>query len=73
MNLRKYKNATNYEANEAWQYPKVKNFSPKNQLNEIRQSIKDKNALGKYLPGVSEANANEILHLQPAKSAVTNY
>ena len=73
MNLRKYKNSTKFESNEAWQYPKVKNFSPKFQLKDIRESVKEKNGLSKFLPGVSEANANEILHLQPANSAVTNY
>ena len=73
MNLRRYKNTTNFEGGESWQFPKLKGYSPKFQYLQVKDLMRNKNGETKFKPSVSEANANEILHLLPAKGTVSNY
>ena len=54
-------------------YPKPISHSPKNSLAEMRETAKAKNLSSKYVPSVSEANTNEILHLLPRKGTIGNF
>lgn len=76
MNLRKYKNSTNFESTQTWQFPALKQHSPKYQYLQVKDLMKNTNGTSKFKPGVSEPNANEILHLLPPKGkkgTVGNY
>lgn len=64
MKLRTYKNVTEYNANRAWCFPAVKQFSPRRQW-EIRK--KDTNLINaeykkKFKDTFAEKNANELIH-----------
>lgn len=43
MNLRTYKNTTNFTTHEPWQYPTIKAFSPNNQFKQVNELMRDKN------------------------------
>ena len=73
MNLRNYKNSTNFESSDTWQLPALKQHSPKYQYLGFKDLMKNTNAAGKFKPAVSEPNANELLHLLPPKGTVGNY
>ena len=65
MNLRQYKNTTQFNATDAWRYPGPKNFTPSNQYMETNSFMKDTNQAfaNKFKDKHAEKNAGEIMHM----------
>ena len=65
MNLRSYKNTTQYNASDAWRLPGPKAFSPTNQYTETNSFLDETNKgfKGKFKDKHAEQNAGEIMHM----------
>ena len=65
MNLRNYKNTSNFGADKPFKYPPPKAFSPKDQLQHLTDGIKNRNTefKNRFKDKLGEKNANEIMHM----------
>lgn len=74
MNLRSYKNSTQFNAQEPWRLPGPKEFSPMSQYNETRTFLTSKNGefKGKFKDKLAERNAGEIMHMVRRNDVYSN-
>ena len=74
MNLRSYKNTTNFGADEPFKYPPPKAFSPKAQLKDLTEGMGNKNTEFKikFKDKFGEKNANEIIHMARKNDVYSN-
>ena len=65
MNLRNYKNTSNFGAEKPFKYPPPKEFSPTEQLKDLADGMKNRNAeyKGLFKDKFGEKNAGEIRHM----------
>lgn len=65
MNLRQYKNTTQFNATDAWRNSEPKAFSPRNQYNETNSFLAETNKMfsNKFKDKHAEKNAGEIMHM----------
>ena len=64
MNLRCYKNITEFNANKAFSFPSVKQFSPRKQWQMMKKdnSLLNAEFKRKFNDRFAEPNANELRH-----------
>ena len=64
MNLRNYKNVTDYNAYKPFLFPAIRDFSPKKQWAEKKKDVQMLNPDFKkqFSDRFSQKNANELLH-----------
>lgn len=65
MNLRTYKNTTQFNAQDAWRYPCTKAFQPTTQYSSKIGHLNDTNRAfsNKFKDKHAEKNAGEIMHM----------
>lgn len=65
MNLRSYKNSTQFNANDAWRLPGPKGFNPKEQYVSTNTFLSDTNKgfKAKFADKLAEKNAGSIMHM----------
>ena len=65
MNLRSYKNTTQFNATDAWRLPGPKAFSPKQQYTATNSFLQETNQgfSAKFKDKHAERNAGEIMHM----------
>lgn len=65
MNLRSYKNTTQFVATDAWRLPGPKAFSPNEQYSETNSFVETTNIgfTKKFKDKMAEKNAGEIMHM----------
>lgn len=65
MNLRSYKNSTQFSGSDAWRLPGPKAFSPRNQYEDTNSFLQSTNKgfSGKFRDKHAEKNAGEIMHM----------
>ena len=74
MNLRSYKNTTQYNANDAWRLPGPQAFSPRNQYEKTNAFLSETNKgfSGKFKDKHAEKNAGEIMHMVRSNDVYEN-
>jgi hypothetical protein len=73
MNLRRYKQLTNFVANDIWHNPLMKQHNPHAVLAPLKEISTLKVKENKYRTGVNEPNSGALLHLLPKKGTLTDY
>ena len=74
MNLRSYKNTTQFNAQDAWRLPGPKAFSPKNQYKGTNSFLEETNKgfSLKFKDKHAEKNAGEIMHMVRSNDVYEN-
>lgn len=74
MNLRSYKNTTQFNAQDAWRLPGPKCFSPRDQYTETKSFLDETNKsfANKFKDKHAEKNAGEIMHMVRSNDVYEN-
>lgn len=74
MNLRSYKNTTQFNAQDAWRLPGPKCFSPRDQYSQTKTALDETNKAfsSKFKDKHAEKNAGEIMHMVRSNDVYEN-
>ena len=74
MNLRSYKNTTSFNGQDPWLFPGPREFSPKNQFVNIKETLYNRTGEFKTLfkDKKAEKNAGEIMHMARRNDVYNN-